>query len=111
MKTVTGSALLATALSCGLSASAFAQSPGPTAHGSYNGTYGTVPWQYMSRSWGTYSGQVGAGGWNFNSQLQYREPSSPITGPNEVTGPFSNPRTGRSLFHPQDTRLKGRDRP
>lgn len=68
--------------------------------------------QYTTPAWGAYSSAVGQGGWSFNRQLKPVEPSgSVLLDPNQASSNFANPRTGASLFQPQDTRLRGRDRP
>ena len=81
--------------------------------GRVSGGYARPTWgQYGSTVWGTYSGGIGQSGWNYNSQLHPNEPlGSVLADPNALNSNFSNPRTGATLFQPQDTRLKGRDRP
>lgn len=67
--------------------------------------------QYGNPTWGQYNGTLGASGWQFKAQGAPAEPTSSIILPNQATSSFANPRTGRSLFTPPDTRFKGRDRP
>lgn len=68
--------------------------------------------QYATPTWGAYSSGVGQGGWSYNRQLKRVEPAgSVLTDPNQLSSSFGNAATGASLFQPQDTRLKGRDRP
>ena len=90
---------------------AVAQSPGPTQYGEFSGSYQQPNWgQSNAPSWGAYSGAIGDRGWRFNRQLQSNEPEGAIADPNQSLT-FGNPRTGATLFRPQDTRLRGRDRP
>ena len=76
-------------------------------------TLGQPAWGvHGTPTWGTYSNGVGAGGWSYDRQMKANEPtSSVLVDPNQRNSNFSNPRTGANLFQPQDTRLKGRDRP
>jgi hypothetical protein len=94
------------------SPSAVAQTPAPTQDGAFSGSYAAPPWgQVPPPAWGTYSSSIGRGGWNYNRTLQPTEPTGGIADGNLPSGAFSNPATGGGLFHPADTRLKGRDRP
>jgi hypothetical protein len=90
---------------------AAAQSPGPTQYGEFSGRYPAPNWgQSNPPNWGAYTGTIGDKGWRFNRPLQSNEPDSAIADPDQSLT-FGNPRTGATLFRPQDTRLKGRDRP
>ena len=106
MKFILGTVLLSTFPSLVL-----AQGPSGTGH--ISGGYTRPTWgQYGSTTWGTDSGSVGQNGWNYNSQLHPNEPmGSVLADPNTLNSSFANPSTGAALFQPQDTRLKGRDRP
>jgi hypothetical protein len=77
------------------------------------GTVGQSTWgQYPTPVWGTYQSGVGQGGWSYNRQLKPVEPAgSVLADPNQLSSSFGNASTGATLFQPQDTRLKGRDRP
>jgi hypothetical protein len=66
--------------------------------------------QHGAPAWGQYSNQLGVP-WQYNRTMAPPEPTGAILNPNQVSGNFSNPRTGSSLFVPEDTRFKGRDRP
>jgi len=94
-----------------LCAAAFAQGPAQT--GTMSSPYARPSWgQYGGTAWGTYSGGIGQNGWNYNSQMKPTEPlGSVLVDPNAASSNFANPHTGATLFQPQDTRLKGRDRP
>jgi hypothetical protein len=89
----------------------FAQGTSQT--GSFSGGFAKPAWgQYGGTAWGSYSGGIGQSGWNYNSQLRPNEPvGSVLADPNTMSSNFANPRTGATLYQPQDTRLKGRDRP
>jgi len=102
-------AAVATLLS--LTVTAVGQSA-PTQNGSFSSSYGAPTWgQVGGTTWGTYDGTIGRSGWQFNKTLQPNDPSGSVLSPNQAGSSFDNPATGASLFTPQDTRLKGRDRP
>jgi hypothetical protein len=92
---------------------AAAQSPMPTQNGEMSKAYHAPSWGHSGvTAWGTYSGNIGQGGWHYQKQLGPNEPlSSVLADPNALNSNFANPRTGATLFQPADTRLKGRDRP
>jgi hypothetical protein len=97
---------LAAALILAIPSAAFGQ--GPSGKNFSNPGWG----QYGGTAWGTYSGAIGQDGWNYHSQLRPNEPvGSVLADPNALNSNFANPRTGATLYQPQDTRLKGRDRP
>jgi hypothetical protein len=97
-------------VSCSIAA---AQSPATTQYGNMNKVYSAPSWGHSGvTGWGTYSGNIGQGGWHYQKQLGPNEPvSSVLADPNTLNSSFANPRTGATLFQPADTRLKGRDRP
>ena len=103
--------ILGTVLLSAFPSLVLAQGTSDTGH--VSGAFARPTWgQYGSTVWGTYSGSIGQNGWNYNSQLHQNEPvGSVLADPNTLNSSFSNPRTGATLFQPQDTRLKGRDRP
>jgi len=75
---------------------------------------GTQPaWgQHTTPVWGAYSSGIGQDGWSYNRQLKPVEPTgSVLADPNQLSSGFGNSSTGATLFQPQDTRLRGRDRP
>jgi hypothetical protein len=102
----------AAALVVALCQTAFAQSPGTTSYGNFSGHYQSPNWgQTGITVWGTYSGAVGHN-WSYNHQLTPGVPlGTVLANPNQLNSSFANPRTGANLFQPQDTRLRGRDRP
>jgi hypothetical protein len=104
--------VIASALILSLPSMVFAQSPQTTQYGDFSARYNSPGWgQSGLTAWGTYSGNLGQGGWNYNKQLQPNEPVGSVLLPNQLNSSFDNVRTGAGLFMPQDTRLKGRDRP
>ena len=78
-----------------------AQSPGPTTYGSYSSSYTAPSWgQASPGAWGTYSGNLGQNGWQYNRVPQANEPTSGVY-PNAGqgtggAGAFTLPRRGRN---------------
>jgi hypothetical protein len=66
--------------------------------------------QFGNTAWGQYGNNL-SGGWNYNKSQTVVEPQGTVLNPNQNSGNFSNSSTGAGLFQPQDTRLRGRDRP
>lgn len=110
-------AIITAALCLGFGASASAQmtsgeTADPTQYGTFSGHYQAPSWGGVGApSWGTYSGSVGEGGWMYNRTLRPAAPEGAIVLPNQIDSALTNPQTGAGLFTPQDSRLKGRDRP
>jgi hypothetical protein len=83
-----------------------------TQSGSLSSSSSTPAWgQLGTTTWGTYSGVIGQNGWNYDQTMRPNEPVGSVLNPNQIGSSFDNSRTGATLFVPQDTRLKGRDRP
>jgi hypothetical protein len=78
--------------------SAGAQTPGQNTSGSYSNTYPAPAWgQTSPGAWGTHSGNVGQGGWQYNRTPQANQPAGNSAYPNATSRPFgrSNPLTTR----------------
>src|SRR5437660_484447 len=75
------------------------------------GHIGAPQWgQYQAPAWGQYNNQLSVP-WQYNRTMAPPDPGGAVLVPNQASGNFTNPRTGSSLFVPQDTRFLGRDRP
>ena len=78
-----------------------AQTSGQTTYGNYSNTYTAPAWgQTGSGAWGTQSGNIGQGGWQYNRAPQANQPAGNSTYPNATGRPFGssserNPLTSR----------------
>ncbi len=96
-----------TVVSAGFASRAFAQ-----AVQSDGQTYGNPQWgQTGTPTWGEYQSSIGQNGWSGVAARNQVPAGAPVLTPNQANTNFQNPRTGMTLFTPQDSRFKGRDRP
>jgi hypothetical protein len=73
---------------------------------------GTPSWGTAAApQWGQYSNALGQYGWQPKRSIAPPVEGGSLVNPNQESSAFANSRTGATLFHPQDTRLRGRDRP
>jgi hypothetical protein len=69
-----------------------AQTPGQTTYGSYSNTYTAPAWgQTGPGPWGTQSGNIGQGGWQYNGTPQANQPAGNTAYPNASSRPFGSP--------------------
>jgi hypothetical protein len=75
-----------------------AQTSGQTTSGSYSNTYQAPNWGPAgSNTWGTQSGAIGQGGWQYNSTPQANQPAGNSAYPNATNRPFGSPPASNPL--------------
>jgi hypothetical protein len=82
---------LAAGLAIVLTAVLTGPSFGQTQSGGSSGTYGAPTWgQAGSSTWGTQSGNIGQGGWQYNRGPQANQPAGNSAYPNANGRPFGS---------------------